>query len=57
MPLLRAIKAVLWSFVGLRNSRGLNDDRKLNPILIVAVAFAAVLLFVFALIGLVHWVV
>lgn len=57
MPLLQTIKAVAWSFVGLRNSKGLQEDTKLNPLHIVLVAIAAVLLFVGVLIAFVHWVV
>ena len=51
------VKAVGWSFVGLRKRSDLeNDGAKLNPIHIVVVGFAAVFLFVAALITLVHWV-
>ena len=52
------VKAVGWSFVGLRKRSDLeNDGAKLNPLHIIVVGFAAVFLFVVALISLVHWVV
>lgn len=57
MNLLRTVKAVLWSFVGIRkNSEYQQDLGKLNPFAIIAVALVLVALFVTALIGLVHWV-
>ena len=54
----RTIKAVSWSFVGLR-ARGdyEKDVEKLNPIHIVVVAFVGVLVFVGGLILLATWVV
>ena len=56
--LLRTIKAVAWSFIGIRkNSEYQQDLGKLNPFHIIAVALVAVALFVGALILLVHWVV
>ena len=55
---LHTLKAVSWSFVGLRNRSGLEGDgAKLNPLHIVLVAFVAVAIFVAVLITLVHWVV
>ena len=57
MNLLRTVKAVLWSFVGIRkNSEYQQDLGKLNPFAIIAVALVLVVLFVTALITLVHWV-
>ncbi len=52
--LLRTVKAVAWSFVGLRRSSGLDEDTRLHPLLIVAVGFGAVAVLVLALIALVH---
>lgn len=54
----RTIKAVSWSFVGLR-SRGdyEKDVEQLNPIHIVIVALVGVLVFVGGLILLATWVV
>ena len=58
MSLLSTVKAVLWSFVGIRKSSGHQEDfGKLNPFQVVAVAVAIVVLFVVGLIALVNWVV
>ena len=55
--LLRTIKAVAWSFVGIRkNSEYQNDLSKLNPLHIVLVAIVAVVLFVIGMAAFVHWV-
>lgn len=52
------IKAVCWSFVGLRKRIDLErDGARLNPIHIIVVGFGLVFLFVVALIALAHWVV
>jgi amino acid transporter len=57
MNLLRTIRAVLWSFVGIRKRSEYEEDLgKLNPFAIIAVALCAVALFVGGLIALVHWV-
>jgi Protein of unknown function (DUF2970) len=45
-----AIKAVLWSFFGIRSSKGYDDDRaKLKLWQIVAAGFFCVLVFVLSL--------
>jgi hypothetical protein len=55
---LRTVQAVLWSFVGLRSRQGFEKDtQQLNPIHVVMVGFAAVLVFIGILAGVVHWVV
>ncbi len=54
---LRTVRAVAWSFIGLRKSSEFAQDVKLNPLHIVFVGIAAALLFVLALIALVHWIV
>jgi len=55
---LRTVKAVAWSFVGIRkNSDYQEDTAKLNIFHILAVGLAGALLFVLGLIALVHWVV
>ena len=56
--IFRTIKAVLWSFVGLR-SRGdyEKDIEQLNPVHIVIVALVSVIFFVGGLIFLATWVV
>ena len=56
--IFRTIKAVLWSFVGLR-SRGdyEKDIEQLNPVHVVIVALVGVIFFVVGLIFLATWVV
>ena len=55
--LLRAAKAVAWSFIGIRKRSDFeNDLGSLNPLHIIAVALLAVLLLVVGMIALVHWV-
>jgi hypothetical protein len=57
MNLARTVKAVLWSFIGIRkNSEYREDLGKLNPFAVIAVALVLVALFVAGLITLVHWV-
>lgn len=55
--ILRTVKAVLWSFVGLR-ARGdyEKDVEQLNPVHIVVVALVGVVVFVGGLILLATWV-
>jgi amino acid transporter len=54
----RTIKAVLWSFIGIRKRSGYEEDLgKLNPFAVIAVALVLVALFVMGLITLVHFVV
>ena len=56
--LLRTVKAVAWSFIGIRkNSEYQADLGKLNPFHIIAVALVGVALFVGGLVLLVNWVV
>ena len=55
--LLRTVKAVAWSFLGIRRSSEFHDDMgRLNPLHIIVVALAGVGLFVGALVLLVNWV-
>jgi hypothetical protein len=55
--IVRTIKAVAWSFVGIRkNSEYQEDLGKLNPFHIIIVALAGVAVFVAGLIALVNWV-
>jgi uncharacterized membrane protein len=56
--LLRTVKAVAWSFIGIRkNSEYEQDQGRLNPFHIIAVALVGVALFVGGLVLLVRWVV
>ena len=55
---LRAVVAVLWSFIGLRSRAEFNKDvAQLNPIHLIAVGLVLALLFVLGLLALVNWVV
>jgi hypothetical protein len=57
MRVLDTVKAVAWSFIGIRkNSEYQADLGKLNPLHIVAVALVGVVLFVGGLALLVNWV-
>jgi hypothetical protein len=56
--LLGTLKAVCWSFFGVRKNSAYRDDlARLNPLHIIVVAFAAVIVFVGGLILLVRYVV
>jgi hypothetical protein len=56
--LLRTVKAVAWSFLGIRKNSEYQDDLgKVNPFHIIAVALVGVALFVGGLVLLVNWVV
>ena len=58
MNLLRTVKTVLWSFIGIRKKSAYEEDLgRANPFHIIAVALIAVALFVGGLIVLVRWVV
>ena len=58
MSVLRTVKTVLWSFIGIRKKSEYEEDLgKLSPFHIIAVALAAVALFVVGLIALVNWIV
>jgi hypothetical protein len=54
---LRTLRAVAWSFLGIRKGSGLEQDmQQLNPLHVVLVALVAVALLVAGLIALVHWI-
>ena len=56
--LWRTVKAVAWSFIGLRkNSEYQKDLAQVNPFHIIAVGIAAAVIFVLGLVALVNWVV
>lgn len=56
--LLSSVKLIAWSFVGIRSRSGYQQDlARVNPLHVVLVGIAAVLLIVAGLIGLVNWVV
>jgi hypothetical protein len=52
------VKAVLWSFFGVRKKSGFEEDtQKLNPLHVIVAGVIAAILFVFALLTLVKIVV
>ena len=56
--LSRTVRAVAWSFFGVRKSRDLERDAsELNPLHVVIVGVIAAALFVGALVVLVNWVI
>ena len=56
--IFRTVKAVLWSFVGLRSKGGYDQDvAELNPVHIIIVGLVGVFVFVGSLILLATWVV
>lgn len=56
--LWRTVKAVSWSFLGVRrNSEFQEDIAKINPFHIIGAGIVGALLFVGSLIALVNWVV
>jgi hypothetical protein len=55
---LRTVKAVAWSFLGIRKRAGYEQDvQKLNPVHVVVAGIIGATLFVIALVALVRWVV
>ncbi len=58
MNVLRTVRAVAWSFLGIRKRSGLEEDmQRLNPLHVVVVALVLAALFVGGLIALVNWIV
>ena len=56
--LVRTVRAVAWSLIGLRKGSEYQQDvEKLHPLYIIAVGLVAVFLLVIGLIGLVNWIV
>lgn len=56
--LWRTVKAVGWSFFGVRKGTDYQEDiARLNPLHIILVGIAGCVVFVVALIALVNWVV
>jgi hypothetical protein len=58
LTISHAMKAVAWSFIGLRGSKDSEQNaQKLNPLHVVAVALVFIFLFVGSLVLFVNWVV
>jgi hypothetical protein len=56
--LLQTVRAVAWSFLGIRRSSGnAQDVQKLNPVHVVIGGIVGAVLFVGAIVMLVRWVV
>ena len=56
--MFRYLKAVLWSFLGLREKHAFEtDQKKLKPIVLIAVGIFVCIVFIVALIGVVQVVV
>jgi hypothetical protein len=55
---LQTVKAVGWSFFGIRRSAGLEQDlQKLNPVHVIVAGILGAVFFITALVFLVRWVV
>ena len=55
---LRSVKLVAWSFLGVRSKQGYQDDlSKVNPLHVLFIGIAGTFLMVVGLIFLVNWVV
>ena len=58
LSLLRSLKTVAWSFIGIRSRAGFEEDAaKVNPLHVLLAGVIAVLVLVVSLIGLATWVV
>jgi hypothetical protein len=56
--ILRSLKMVAWSFIGIRSRAGLEDDvARVNPLHILLAGVLAAFVFVVSLIALATWVV
>ena len=58
LSFLQTVKAVAWSFVGLRRGAGYQQDvQKLNPVHVIVAGIIGAVLFVLTIVALVRWVV
>lgn len=56
--LLQSLRAVAWSFLGIRKGSGYRQDMsKLNPVTVVVAGLIGAGIFIGVLVALVHWVV
>ena len=56
--LLRSLKTVAWSFIGIRSRAGFEEDAaKVNPLHVLLAGVISALVLVVSLIGLATWVV
>ena len=57
-PVLQTLRAVAWSFIGIRKGNEYRKDvSQLNPVHVVLAGIAAAAVFVVALVVLVNWVI
>ena len=55
---LRTVKAVAWSFIGLRKGSEYREDlERVNPLHVIGVGLAGIFALVVGLIALVNWIV
>jgi hypothetical protein len=58
LSFVQTVKAVAWSFVGLRRGAGYQQDvQKLNPVHVIVAGIIGAVLFVLTIVALVRWVV
>lgn len=58
LSFLQTVKAVAWSFIGLRKGAGYQQDiQKLNPVHVIVAGIIGAALFVLTLVLIVRWVV
>ncbi len=58
LSFLQTVKAVAWSFVGLRKRAGYEQDvSKLNPVHVIVAGVLGALIFIAALVLTVRWVI
>jgi hypothetical protein len=58
LSFVQTVKAVAWSFVGLRKGAGYRQDvQQLNPVHVIVAGLIGAVLFVLTLVALVRWVV
>jgi hypothetical protein len=50
MHILRTLKMVLWSFIGIGGGRKKGDDFKTNPLVLIAIGFLLLLIVVATLV-------
>ena len=58
LSFLQTVKAVAWSFVGLRKRAGYEQDvRKLNPVHVIVAGLCGAAIFILTLVLTVRWVI
>ena len=58
MSFAQTVKAVAWSFLGIRKRAGYEQDvQKLNPVHVIVAGIIGAILFILALLAVVRWVV